>query len=78
MSEDKLHTRPGAEALARRIEAYWAERGYRVTCEIVPGPFNSSIREARFDVRSDMLNGLPKNYRGPRSTPLTAQLGRAA
>ncbi len=50
----------GAEALKAMIEAYWAERGQQVMVSLHNVGFHPAIRAARFDVRSDMLNGKPR------------------
>jgi hypothetical protein len=49
----------GAAALKARIEAYWLERGFEVKVELVDAPFAASLRAARVDLRSEMINGLP-------------------
>lgn len=50
----------GAAALKATIEAYWAERGQHVLVSLLNVGFHPAIRAARFDVRSDMVNGLPR------------------
>lgn len=52
--------RAGAEALRAKIEAYWRERGHAVQTHIERNGFLSTMRTARFDVRSDMRNGYPR------------------
>lgn len=52
-------TREGAERLKKQIEAYWAERGHDVKINLVQGGFLASMRSARTDVRSNMVNGVP-------------------
>lgn len=52
-------TREGAERLKDKIEAYWAERGHDVRINLVQGGFLASMRSARTDVRSNMINGVP-------------------
>ena len=52
-------TREGAERLKAQIEAYWAERGRDVTVNLVQAGFLPSMRSARTDVRSNMINGIP-------------------
>lgn len=49
----------GARKLKARIEAYWSERGYAVNVRLVKGEFVMAMRSSRFDVRSDMINGMP-------------------
>lgn len=52
--------RYGANALKARIEAYWRERGYDVQVMLVEGSFTPQLRACRVDVRSDLVNGLPR------------------
>ncbi len=54
-------TREGAERLKAQIETYWAERGLDVTINLVQAGFLPSMRSARTDVRSNMINGVPVN-----------------
>jgi hypothetical protein len=53
-------SREGAAALKAKIEAYWAERGMTVMLALHNVGFHPAIRAARYDVRSDMVNGLPR------------------
>jgi hypothetical protein len=53
-------TEGGAAALKATIEAYWAERGLHVLVSLHNVGFHPAIRAARFDVRSDMVNGKPR------------------
>jgi hypothetical protein len=60
-------SREGAMALKAKIEAYWRERGQDVMIALHNVGFHPAIRAARFDVRSDMVNGMPRGARkGPR------------
>lgn len=52
-------TKDGASRIKEKIEAYWAERGHDVTVNLVQGGFLASMRSARTDVRSNMVNGVP-------------------
>jgi hypothetical protein len=52
-------TREGAERIKQQIEDYWAERGRKVNINLVQGGFLASMRSARTDVRSNMINGVP-------------------
>ena len=53
-------SRSGAGEIKRRIEAYWAARGYDVEVRLEAAEFHAAVRSARHDVRSDMLNGMPR------------------
>ena len=53
-------SREGAVALKAKIEAYWRERGQNVMIALHNVGFHPAIRAARYDVRSDMVNGLPR------------------
>ena len=53
-------SREGALALKAKIEAYWRERGHDVMIALHNVGFHPAIRAARFDVRSDMVNGMPR------------------
>ena len=69
---DLSSTREAAERHKRIIESYWAERGYGVRVDIFETKFHPSIRSTRWDVRSDLRNGLPV------SAPTKAVLPRQA
>jgi hypothetical protein len=56
--------RDGAQALKDKIEAYWRDRGQHVMVALHNVGFHPAIRAARFDVRSDMINGMPRT--GPK------------
>jgi hypothetical protein len=53
----------GARKLKQKIEDYWRERGYDVQVKLVEAPFMAAMRSARTDVRSDMVNGMPRRVR---------------
>ena len=59
MSND-FCTTEGARRLKLRIEEYWRERGYDVSVDLVEAPFLPAMRSARTDVRSNMVNGMPR------------------
>lgn len=59
MFNDSL-TKTGAMILASRLENYWLERGKVIRTEIISNGFNSSARDTTWSVRSDMVNGFPK------------------
>jgi len=46
--------------LKEKIEAYWRERGFEVCVNLIDGPFTPTLRENRVDLRSDLINGLPR------------------
>jgi hypothetical protein len=50
----------GARRLKSKIEDYWRDRGYDVDIKLVDAGFMAAMRSARTDVRSDMVNGLPR------------------
>lgn len=52
-------TREGAQRLKDLIESYWADRGLDVKVNLVQAGFLSSMRSARTDIRSNMINGVP-------------------
>lgn len=58
--ETDFCSREGAMALKEKIEAYWRERGQNVMIALHNVGFHPAIRAARFDVRSDMVNGMPR------------------
>ena len=47
----------GAEALARRIRAYWRQRGHEVELRLIT---TSNGRDTVAHIRSDMVGGLPR------------------
>jgi hypothetical protein len=50
----------GARRLREKINMYWAERGYEVDVDLVDAGFVPAMRSARTDVRSNMVNGMPR------------------
>lgn len=50
----------GANELKEKIEAYWRERGAEVVVLVQQCGFHPALRAARYDVRSDMVDGLPR------------------
>ena len=50
----------GAKRLKNKIEQYWTERGYEVNIALVDACFIAAMRSARTDVRSNMVNGMPR------------------
>ena len=55
-----LCTDNGAARLAAKIEDYWRKKGFDVRVDLRPEGFVSTMRSARTDVRSDMVNGMPR------------------
>lgn len=49
----------GVLLLKAKIEDYWRARGFDVQVRVMEAGFHPAIRSARFDLRSDMRNGLP-------------------
>ncbi|MGQ0532239.1 MAG: hypothetical protein ACT4OF_06055 [Caulobacteraceae bacterium] len=69
--ESDFCSRDGAHALKAKIEAYWRERGHTVMVALHNVGFHPAIRAARFDVRSDMINGMPRSaVAAKRGTPV--------
>jgi hypothetical protein len=52
--------RLGACELKARIEEYWRARGHEIQVILVEAAFNPALRACRVDVRSDLVNGLPR------------------
>ncbi|MBL8558655.1 MAG: hypothetical protein JNM47_08040 [Hyphomonadaceae bacterium] len=63
-------SRDGAMALKEKIEAYWRERGMQVMIALHNVGFHPAIRAARYDVRSDMINGMPRTIPAARAPKL--------
>lgn len=56
----ELCNEDGAKKLKAKIEAYWRERGHEVQVDVLKKGFTPAMRSARYDVRSELVNGLPK------------------
>lgn len=50
----------GAKTIKERIEEFWNERGYTVCVRIELGDFHPSARSRTFVVRSDLVDGWPR------------------
>lgn len=50
----------GAMRLAVKIQEFWRKKGYDVSTETIAQGFVSTMRSARTDIRSDMVNGMPR------------------
>jgi hypothetical protein len=57
-------TNEGAIHLAERIREFWRKRGYEVDIEARREGFISTMRSARTDLRSNMVNGMPRQFGG--------------
>ena len=66
-------SRDGAAALKDKIEAYWRERGMHVMIALHNVGFHPAIRVARYDVRSDMINGMPRTMPAARKPTLVEE-----
>ncbi len=53
-------TDDGATRLATKIREFWLKKGFDVEVDLRPEGFVSTMRSARTDVRSDMVNGMPR------------------
>ncbi|MEO1100531.1 MAG: hypothetical protein AAFW65_01665 [Pseudomonadota bacterium] len=53
-------TNEGATRLKTKIREYWEERGYEVDVDLIDSGFVAAMRSARTDVRSNMVNGMPR------------------
>ena len=74
--ESDYCSREGAMALKEAIEAYWRARGQNVMIALHNVGFHPAIRAARYDVRSDMLNGMPREAlkaKRPSTEPVQAE-----
>jgi hypothetical protein len=58
--EGDFCTNDGARRLKLKIQEYWRDRGYDVSVDLVEEGFVPAMRSGRTDVRSDMVNGLPR------------------
>jgi hypothetical protein len=59
----------GARRLKNKIEDYWRDRGFDVDVKLIDAGFMAAMRSARTDVRSDMVNGMPRRRRADEETP---------
>ncbi|MFZ4069144.1 MAG: hypothetical protein ACOYJ6_03465 [Caulobacterales bacterium] len=58
-------TSDGARRIKTKIEDYWRDRGFDVSVKLVDAGFVAAMRSARTDVRSDMVNGMPRRIKTP-------------
>ncbi|WDI30032.1 hypothetical protein PUV54_08680 [Hyphococcus flavus] len=57
-----LCDRDGAGRLAAKIQDFWRKRGFDVVVETKEEGFVSTMRSARTDIRSNMVNGMPTKF----------------
>lgn len=62
--ESDFCTVDGARRLKQKIEDYWRDKGFDVAVKLVDAGFMPAMRSARTDVRSDMVNGMPRRSNG--------------
>lgn len=65
-------SRDGAANLKAKIEAYWRDRGMDVALSLHNVGFHPAIRAARYDLRSDMVNGMPQGTKAKKPAPVPA------
>lgn len=63
-----LCDRDGAGRLAAKIQEFWRKRGFDVVVETKDEGFVSTMRSARTDIRSNMVNGMPTKFVGAEAT----------
>lgn len=63
MAKDSF-TLPLAERLAHKVRLYWKKRGYLVNTRVEPIA-GIDGDETLYQVRSDMVAGLPKDFAAP-------------
>jgi hypothetical protein len=74
--ESDFCSKEGAAALKAKIEAYWRERGQDVVLSLHNVGFHPAIRAARFDVRSNMVNGMPRGLTNAGAQPMPSAENR--
>jgi len=58
-------TETGAKILKGRIKEYWKKLGYEVEVNLNPSNATKEYKK-RWDIRSNMIDGLPRNWKGKR------------
>jgi hypothetical protein len=53
----------GAGHLSQKIADFWQKRGFDVDVKLVHEAFVPTMRSSRFDIRSNMVNGMPQRVR---------------
>ena len=59
MRVDDFCSREGSDILIAKIESYWREKGFIVYLAANAAGYVPEMRSTRFDIRSDMRNGMP-------------------
>lgn len=60
---DTISTRSGAEANAKRLQDYWAAKGFRIRTWVEVGKASRDSAYLYFwNVRSDLVKGLPRDF----------------
>ncbi len=52
----------GAAHLSQKIAHFWQKRGFDVDVKLIHEAFVPTMRSSRFDIRSDMVNGMPRRH----------------
>lgn len=60
--DEKVGTHGWALDWAQRVERYWSRRGYTVKTWLEQEKYIDTARKAPWYVRSDMINGYPKDH----------------
>ena len=55
-------SKDGASRLQNLIIEFWRKKGFDVDVELVNQGFVSTMRSARTDLRSNMVNGMPQRH----------------
>ena len=55
----KFETENGARALLKRIQDYWAARGYTVEGHVFAAGYSERLRSTVYEVHTNLVNGLP-------------------
>ena len=58
-------TKDQAETLAKKIQSYWEQRGCAVTVVTERMAYDPHLRAVRYEIRSDLVNGLCPNCAAP-------------
>ena len=61
-----LSSKSNAEDLAKTIRGYWADKGYIIETKVVPRYSVVTNNVVEYDVRTNLVNGLPKGFKWSR------------